>query len=672
MLCPRRSRLAPTNARDPRGQQGRRQLIAILGLTPLTWFPIAVCSLILDPVETQAQQPRINHFAVPNSAAATQNLATRAESRRDTATAQLMTPMASVSVAPETRDSDDQATNQPSPHHFVTEPAGFPADAIAPPAFSFDKPTQPADHLPAPVGPNASNFEAFQPPAFSAPSRETKVDHVPHIAMRPDARMIPLSERADEPLSQHGPPSQSPPSPKNAPSSRMDTASTPRPKRLPAAAPEQSEKHSQQVLETIQQERRRSIALSERRRAEQAKARVAPPEATSGMYLATQTATSKLSAAWTHFQRAEVEYSTGAYASAEASAWQTLQLAAEAIDLHEHHTRSRAAINTDHELPPSRATSAVQQLHSGRDALTEAQDFVGPYATEDPQSIARLARSHRTAVVRQGLPRKKATSFNASVPSAAPAKDRLSLYADMSLEQTESMVASVPTSTEAIDRYLDLARMELSDVASRSLLAAQAMDLLAAIRLGRNEATQLPGPSAICLRRAAVQGQSNHPDLVAKLGFHLAEVGLIEEATWALRHSLSLRHDPAVLNKLNQLESRSPNASTVLKSMPMANHTPTRRTPDVIAMQPEQFANISRSVIPAPSATTQNASATAAATARTTMVSGSTSRQATPATYRMPARGETDVTAESTPADTTESRSPRMGSRFLPQLKKWW
>ncbi|PHQ36762.1 hypothetical protein CEE69_02900 [Rhodopirellula bahusiensis] len=608
-------------------------MLAIFGLAPLT--------LLADPAF--GQTTRTNQFVTgsPNS---TQ---TEANAASGVATARLMLPQ-----------TDSTLVKQPTadvPAELWTPPSAPPQ--AAPAGFSGQ----------TPVGPNQNSFETFHPiadravPTIAAevPSQPTEA---PRIAMRPVVQERGVAR----------------PTPANEAIPAVRTA---RPQRLPAAEPSSqsatANSRSQSATQPSAAQRFAEV-IAQQRAKERAKSPVTPPAAASGMYLATQTAKSKLDQAWTHFQQAELEYSSAAYASAETSAWQTLHLAAEAIDLHEQHTRSRSAIETGQTVNADPSQSAVQRLQTGRNALNEARDFVGPYATDDPESIARLARSHRTPVVRQGLPRRGRTASDSTHPDyrSAP-KDQLGWYTEMLVESTDSVEQTIPNATEAIDRYLDLARMELSEVAAQSLLAAQAMDLLAAIRLGRGEATQLPGPSAICLRRAAVQGQSSNPDLVAKLGFHLADVGLVEEATWALQHSLTLRYDVQVLQKLNQLESLSPTASTVLKGAPIQSQAQTRRTPDVVTMTPEQFASVSRSVIPAQSSNSQGSNGSVPAR----NVSTTNPVEAQPASYRLmntppatAALGQSHPISGSNANEATEPQQPptRNSSRFLPQLKKWW
>ncbi|WDQ16035.1 hypothetical protein [Rhodopirellula sp. P2] len=654
MLRPLRHRFVPANCRAHGAQRRRARMLAMFGLAPLT--------LLASPAF--AQTTRTNQFVTGPPATSYEAISASPE----VATARLMLPQ-----------SDSSLVKQPA--------SEMPVELGMPPTAS--RPAETAGFTGhAPVGPNPNSFESFQPagletanasqqhsghsetqPMLGQPTlgQPTLAPDALRIAMRPADRSQATDTWAAE----------------RAPASPVGNA---RPQRLPAAGPSSNEMGQSTA---VPQPRPGSVgqnpvnqrfmdAIAKRRTAERARAPVTPPAAASGMYLATQTAKSKLDEAWTHFQQAELEYSSAAYASAETSAWKTLHLAAEAIDLHDQHTRSRSAIESGQGIAAAPSRSAVQRLQSGRNALNEAQDFVGPYATSAPESIARLARSHRTPVVREGLPRRGRNADSASHPKSPSApKDNLGWYTEMLVESSEGGTSTIPKATEAIDRYLDLARMELSEVAGKSLLAAQAMDLLAAIRLGRGEASQLPGPSAICLRRAAVQGQSNNPDLVAKLGLHLADVGLVEEASWALQHSLTLRYDPQVLSKLNQLQAMTPSATTVMKGAPIQSQVQTRRTPDVVTMTPEQFASVSRSVIPGQGRQMQTAMGSTPAR----NVAGTSSVEAQPASYRLTntppataALGQTNSNPQPNSTGPSDPPEPptRNSSRFLPQLKKWW
>jgi hypothetical protein len=413
-----------------------------------------------------------------------------------------------------------------------------------------------------------------------------------------------------------------------------------------------------------------------------------PPSATT-VYLASQTAQSQIDAAATLLRQAGLEYECAAYASAETSAWDALEKAATAIDLARAPRGPGAQVTGE----ANQAGNALRQFYQGKRALIEAQDFVGPFAQGDPQAIARLARAHQTTVVRETLP---------------PMMGSYSAEARVRLGQgrgQQNSNAELPTASEAIDRYLDFARSQFSGIAADSMLAAQTMDLLAAIRLGRNETTQLPGPTAICLRRAAVQGQSTNADLVAKLGHQLADVGLIDEARWALGHSLTLQYNPAnaarlaSLNATAQQTAKSPYGSSILAATRVPEMQPNqpKRIPEITTLPPDQFAAISHSVIPgspqsetAPRAShttpvyQQFASTTARQPVGTESPAAPSSQnffQAMTASFRTqtpPAENQAvALPAYQTPDSQSSTHQPlndagRVSSRFLPAMKKWW
>lgn len=391
------------------------------------------------------------------------------------------------------------------------------------------------------------------------------------------------------------------------------------------------------------------------------------------VYLASQTAKSQNVAAQILFEQAQLEYQCNAFASAETSTWAALVKAAEAVDL----GRSR--------VTGTQSTSAQDDLHAGRRALIEVRDFVGPYASSGSETIIRLVRSHETDVVRNTLPRRQ-------VGAREPIDSSFRL-----------------TANEVIDRYLDFARSRLGSLAADSLIAAQSMDLLAAISLGRADKAKLPGPTAICLRRAAVQGQSNNPDLVAKLGRHLADVGLIDEARWALSHSLQLAYNPTVAAKLASLpgtssiptsqpttpSSGNPHYGSSVLATTLPRNVGTKPVPEVTPMSPMQFASISRSVMQngrpdaavgmsnsnlvqssergrsgAGMTTNAMSSRNSAQPNRTpfAVASYSTNRQVTEPVSQHSRSAGNSVSRQ----DADQSRSGRTASRFLPGLKKWW
>ncbi len=257
--------------------------------------------------------------------------------------------------------------------------------------------------------------------------------------------------------------------------------------------------------------------------------------------------------------QASREYDAGAWASAESSAWEALRWAAESVE-----TASRE--NTE-ARPKSRPLPALANLLIARTAIREARDFSGHYGVVNSDAIRRMAMSHRTKVI--------------------------------DLQQPSNLSAS-----DVIDRYLDEARVRLSATAARSVEAAQAMDLLAAVYLGRADANTLPSSTALCLRRAALQGQPNNASLALRLGMHLADLGLYQEAQWALQRSMRLQPSPQASDALIAVLRRSGKDQeaahwiAVMGEQPLASQqTPRPRVPEVTELSPQEFAAISKSLI---------------------------------------------------------------------------
>ena len=203
-----------------------------------------------------------------------------------------------------------------------------------------------------------------------------------------------------------------------------------RPQRLPVPLPSpQSSLGSPSSFQT-------KLAGASRKRAELISNQVPSNSLNSSVYLATQTASSQFEIASGLLQQAQLEYDCSAFASAETSIWESLQRSAQAIDL----------VNTG-AMRPVDEVSALKRLHRGRRALIEACDFVGPFAQQDPLAIARLARAHETPVLRETLPPMRTT-----------------------FDPTSPVNADLPTGSEAIDRYLDYARIQFSVLSGKSLL----------------------------------------------------------------------------------------------------------------------------------------------------------------------------------------------------------
>ncbi len=264
--------------------------------------------------------------------------------------------------------------------------------------------------------------------------------------------------------------------------------------------------------------------------------------------------------------QAHREFRVGAWLSAETSAWESLRCSAESIDLNRRETGHPAADD-----PQARA---ITNLQVAKQAILEARDFLRSGESLSPTAISRMATSHQTDVL-----------------------DR---------QPTRGL-----SGTDASDRYLDFARVRLATIASQSIEAAEALDLLAAIYLRRGDARTIPSATALCLRRAAIQGQPGNASLAANLGAHLVQVGLYDEARWALEHSLSIEPDIETaksLAKLLRSTGEREEAEAVIASIGQqtlaSNAQPTIKVPEITQLTPDEFASLSKSVVWSPNAPT--------------------------------------------------------------------
>jgi len=257
--------------------------------------------------------------------------------------------------------------------------------------------------------------------------------------------------------------------------------------------------------------------------------------------------------------RGSIEYGSGAWLSAEATVWEAFRCAAEGIDLHQREI-AKAQLGI-------RRRSATGRLQFARTAIREARDFAGVYGTADGRVISRMAISHSTDVL-------------------------------------DGMSCDTLSGSDAADRYLDAARVALSEIASQSVEAAQGMDLLAAIYLKQDQPSKLHNATALCLRRAALQGQPVNSSLASRLGMHLLDVGLLEEARWALSHSLSIEKDDATIQAyiaVLQQTGRKAEAQQVIATLQPApaSIVKAKQVPAITELSPQDFAAISKPVMPA-------------------------------------------------------------------------
>ena len=244
------------------------------------------------------------------------------------------------------------------------------------------------------------------------------------------------------------------------------------------------------------------------------------------------------------------EYTVAAWASAEASAWDALELIATGVDVADRRTSSS-----------QQTPDATARLEQARTAMREARDFALRSGPMDRDQMAAFISSHQTPVLHNGFP--------------------------MGI-----------TPAEAADRYLDYARLKLSSLAATQVQAAQAMDLIAAINLGRQDQDRMPTETALCLRRAALQGQPSNASLASKLGMQLADMGLDDEAAWTLQHAMNLAPNNEIASSLATVMERRGDRNQAMqliagirKSMPVDPNA--SRVPDVIHLSPQQFASIS-------------------------------------------------------------------------------
>jgi hypothetical protein len=355
---------------------------------------------------------------------------------------------------------------------------------------------------------------------------------------------------------------------------------------------------------------------------EPAATEAARPNQSSTRWLRSTTSSAASQAARRLIVQATSEYRVGAWLSAEATAWDALRLAAEAIDL-------------AHREQGATGKASLESLRIARDAIREARDFSGAYGAVDGEAIVRMARSHETGVL-------------------------------------DEQAAQGLSATDASDRYLDEARVHLATVASRSVEAAQAMDLLAAVHLSRADKKTLPSATALCLRRAALQGQPQNASLATRLGIHLADVGLYQEARWVLEHSLQLRHDAQTEDALVRVLRRSGHAEDASRLVAAIedrartqssaqSQQPTRKIPPITELTPAEFAAVSKPVI--------------------TGTSKSKSVSAIPASVKTTATGDTTASSRppASPAPQTnnglgqeDDSQPGLVRRWMKSFKRIW
>ena len=276
------------------------------------------------------------------------------------------------------------------------------------------------------------------------------------------------------------------------------------------------------------------------------------------------------------------EYAIGAYASAEASAWRCLQLLCSAIDLHDTQRSIEAT------------AWAVQRLSKARTTLDESQDFASPGRPITPELVSEIIRSHQSKAV------------------IGDATARV-------------------TSTQALDLYLESARIDLVPIARRHVGAAQAMDLIASIRLQRSTPNPIPEETALCLRRAALEGQPSNTSLALQLGAQLSHMGLLDEAQATLTHAMNLSPSQSIAEALNDLQrKRIGNQAVRQVVQSRTQQRPAARAPQVTQLTPAEFAAISPQVNNTTNQTARSVPAQTVANRQAPSASGNTAAQTVP------------------------------------------
>jgi hypothetical protein len=349
-------------------------------------------------------------------------------------------------------------------------------------------------------------------------------------------------------------------------------------------------------------------------------------------WLRSSTSTASAEVARRLISQATREYNIGASLSAENSAWEAIRWAAEAVDLADRENGISARSDS--------ATGALEKLQISRQAIREARDFSGAYGSVDAEAITRMAKSHVTDV--------------------------------LDSQPTQGLSA-----TDAADRYLEDARVHLAPIAAQSVEAAQAMDLLAAIYLNRADSRTLPSSTALCLRRAALQGQPSNASLASRLGMHLADVGLMEEARWALEHSMSLEADPETAEALVKVLRRSgqgddaahliasmqnhPTVISIALNNSMQPQDSRIKIPQITQLSPADFAALSKPVMQSSSPTNQPVNAS--------LVGAKTNVSALPAGHEATAEA---VSGNSIAGEDAAEKKPGAMRRLMSSFKRIW
>lgn len=242
--------------------------------------------------------------------------------------------------------------------------------------------------------------------------------------------------------------------------------------------------------------------------------------------------------------RAVAEYGSRAWASSEATTWSAIAAACQGLD--------RQSTGDNHQA------SASRSLAIARETIIEAADFLRSEVAGDSAAMKRIIRAHQTTLLK---------------------------------EQPSDQWW---TASQAADIYFNDARRRLGELASRDLEVARGLDLLAAIWLAEPNRGAHRQATALCLRRAAFQGQPANATLAEQLGRQLAEAGLFEESAWALQSVMELTPNPQTAELLAEVSRLNAGADRRRFSGRGEGRSilrpPSRQVPDIVNVAPAEFA----------------------------------------------------------------------------------
>ena len=223
--------------------------------------------------------------------------------------------------------------------------------------------------------------------------------------------------------------------------------------------------------------------------------------------------------------------------------------------------RSMAAAN-DLEHGGDQATSS---LNAALEAIREAGDFMGRFGEVDLATIDRMIASHRTPVLK-----------GCNVSNLTP------------------LVAA--------DHYLDFARRQLTLAVHDQQDAANVLAVLGnAARNRQVNPVGLRDSIAICCLRAAVATNPDNAGVTSELGYHAMQLGLLDEARWALETSLASspsRHALQNLIETHRLAGDIDQARALIAQLDALGGPEPVKQLQVTPVSPEEFAALSPPVQP--------------------------------------------------------------------------